>query len=43
MHSLIQTKRLERVQRIESAQRYTHGPVVTLTDGLLYISKISTV
>ena len=37
---LIQTKWLEKVQHIESVQRYTHGPSVTLTDGSLYISKL---
>ena len=34
---LIQKKWLEKVQHIESALCYTHGPSVTLTDGPLYI------
>ena len=34
---LIQIKWLEKVQHIESAQRWTYGSPLTLTDGLLYI------
>ena len=36
---LIQIKCLEKVQQIESPQCYTHGPPVTMTDVLLYISE----
>ena len=37
-HGLIKKKWLEKVQHIESANRYIHEPFLALTDGPLYIS-----
>ena len=37
---LFQINWLEKVEHIEIAQRYTHGPSVTLTDGPLDISPV---
>ena len=39
--NLIQIKRLEKVQHIESAQSCTNGRSLTLTDRLLCISHIT--
>ena len=36
----IQIKRVEKVEHIQNAQRYTHQLPVTVTDGPLYISHL---